>query len=97
VGQQLIDLGVLTRIDLVALEATCVAWQQLTKATRKIKADGQTYETHNGYQAPRPEVSIVSRTLREFRQYLGEFGMTPAARAKVVTGLGRDEQGGDLD
>lgn len=83
----LVKLGLLRRLDMGAFEARCelyATWRRCQAVTRK---GGLSYE-HKGLQRQRPEVKLAQDCLRQMRQYDSEFGLTPAARAKVahVTG-----------
>jgi P27 family predicted phage terminase small subunit len=83
----LIKLGLLRRLDMSAFEARCELYATWLRCRRKITRGGITYE-HNGLQRQRPEVRLAQDCLRQIRQYDSDFGLNPAARARVahVTG-----------
>lgn len=80
---QLAGLDLLSDLDVMALAAYCNAFATWENATKAIKADGMTVESPNGYLMPSPHVKIQRDASIEMRAWLREFGMTPAARAKV--------------
>lgn len=45
--------------------------------------DGWTFRTDKGYEAATPWISIASKALAEMRQYITEFGLSPAARTRI--------------
>lgn len=78
--------GLLTTIDGIALGNLCLLVVQLKKAQAVLNTKGFTVATQSGYKQQRPEVAIVRASLYLLRQYLSEFGMTPAARARISLG-----------
>lgn len=81
--------GLLTEGDLVPLAAYCALYARWRFAEEmlgeKTKAKGDAYITRagNGYEQASPWVNIASRSLELMKGYLIEFGLTPAARARM--------------
>ncbi len=75
--------GLVTTIDGPALGNLCLLIVQLRKAQAVLDKNGFTVVAPSGYRQQRPEVAIVRASLYLLRQYLSEFGMTPAARARI--------------
>ncbi len=94
VVRELVDLGLLTVLDTAALAAYATAYGRWVACELAIKKNGLTYETTSQQGVRmirlRPEVRASFEAMREMRQYMTEFGMTPASRASVC-GLRRDE------
>jgi P27 family predicted phage terminase small subunit len=87
-------MGVLTEADLKALEMACEAYAEVRECRAAVEmAGGGTYETRNLAGAvmtrSRPELARISDADRRFRGYLSDFGLTPAARARVHAADGR--------
>ena len=80
---QLIELGVLTELDLAALEGYCSAYGRAVEADRGLKKHGLTMLSPQGYIA-RPEVAISRTAWAEARRFAQEFGITPASRTRVA-------------
>jgi len=88
VAQQLVDLGLLSSLDLVALECYCLAYERMNLAEESLAqaivgGQGLTCLTPNGFEQQRPEISIISGARKECREFLVQFGMTPASRSRV--------------
>jgi P27 family predicted phage terminase small subunit len=86
----LITLGLLRRLDMPAFEARCELYATWLRCRTTIAKEGVIY-TVNGLIRVRPEVRLAQDCLGRIRQYDSEFGLTPAARARVahVTGDGQ--------
>ena len=73
----------LTSIDGNAFECYCVAVATRRKAQRVLDRKGLTFTAPSGYVQQRPEVSIARQALEDVRRFSAEFGLTPAARARI--------------
>ena len=89
---QLMTAGTLNRIDRSALAAYCQAWSDVVGLTAIVEEHGYTWEEPIqsaggeviGHRVkPRPEVRQLEAAAARMRQYLIEFGLTPAARARM--------------
>lgn len=87
IARELVRLGLLRQLDATAFEIRCELYATLRRARNTLVREGETYE-HNGVVRQRPEVKIAQDCIRQMRHYDSEFGLTPAARARVahVTG-----------
>ena len=83
IAPMLKDLGLLTKVDTVALAAYCQAFSDYVAAC-KVLAKGTTFKTPNGYVQPRPEVSIKRTAAAHILRFCQEFGMTPSSRARMI-------------
>lgn len=93
-------LGLLTEIDGAALAAYCQSYSRWRQSQEVLRKKGLTFETASGYLMPRPEVGIGNRALIELRAFCTQFGMTPAARARMQlyeTGSDYDEEESPFD
>ena len=85
----LIELGVATSADPVAVGLLCDALAEYVAARAEYERDGLTYEstTEKGGTMLRahPAVGVASDAWRRAKLMLTEFGLTPASRAKVST------------
>jgi P27 family predicted phage terminase small subunit len=96
VAPKLRRLGLLTELDDWALAAACEAYADLLTAREALRAagGGLTYEsaTPTGVIVrSRPELRMISDADRRFRQWLSEFGLTPAARSRVMADPPRED------
>ncbi len=93
-GPALVRLGVLTEADGEAFTALCVLYGRAVQIRRAMQDDAAkplTYRySHDADGNERVEAkenplwAIERRTLQLWRAYLGEFGLTPTSRAKVI-------------
>lgn len=92
-AQQLVDNGVLTELDLPALEQLCTQYgraMELQDAIlHEVGEDGKRYKrTFAEYLAGRnsqtmPEYAALRNSEATLKQYLAEFGLTPQSRNRI--------------
>jgi P27 family predicted phage terminase small subunit len=87
ISQDLYQIGLLSRIDRGALAAYCECWSDWVEATRMCSTldgkDRKTMTTQTGNLVENPYFSIKKRCAELMHKFLTEFGMTPAARARI--------------
>lgn len=83
-GRQLLDAGIVTALDRIALEALVESYCRWLKALQGIQEAGLLVRVGND-PAPRanPLLRIAREAQVEFTRLLGEFGMTPSSRTRV--------------
>lgn len=97
---ELEKLGLLARIDRPALAMYCVAFSRWEKAELKIKElqeKGLIDDTPNGHKQISVWLQIANRAMEQVKGSLGDFGMSPSARAKVNVNLQHDLFGDDTN
>ncbi len=72
--------GLATEADVEALALLCSSWGDWRAACDALAVNGATMAARSGARVPRPEVAIAARASRRVREWLTEFGLTPAAR-----------------
>jgi len=87
---KLVDMRLISKNDGLALELLADAYDEYRKAREIIDTEGLTHEFTNiksGVTTIRahPAVGIANNAWRRVLSMLSEFGLTPAARAKVGT------------
>lgn len=87
-------LGLLTAVDTKALEAYCVCYSKWRTATEKAKIGVLT--TQAEYVYANPLIAVELKYAKEMRSWMAEFGLTPAARARITIEE-PDEDDEDLD
>lgn len=97
--QELTAMDMVTNVDVFALAVCCDAFSNYVKATRAIKREGQKLKYTNTGKAvnkiQNPSVAIAHKYHSIFKSYLSEFGLSPAARARLI--LPKDEEGDEDD
>jgi P27 family predicted phage terminase small subunit len=61
-----------------------------------IKTQGRVIQAGNGTRIPHPAVLIRRQAMQKIREFSGEFGFTPAARARLEF-IGKEEDGDEDD
>lgn len=73
-------LGLLTTVDLGAVEVYCDLYSQWRRARVKLRTG---FTDANGRR--KPEAQVVKDTAALMRQYMVEFGLTPSSRTRLET------------
>ncbi len=93
-------MGILTEADGAALERLCDCYADILACRELIEADGYTYKTQdqngNTLIKANPAVTQLRAADSQFKSYLIEFGLTPAARSKVNVTPDDDEKADPL-
>ena len=76
-------LGVLAQIDRAALAAYCQVWARWAKAEADLNERGEFTLTEKGNEIQNPYLAIANKCLKQMREYLTEFGMTPSSRSRI--------------
>ncbi|WP_322092802.1 phage terminase small subunit P27 family [Paraburkholderia bannensis] len=84
-------IGLLTSIDGTTLAAYCVCvsrWRQAEEAIQRMKARDKLtsalmIKTTNGNAIQNPLIGVANRAMVMAIRFAGEFGMSPAARARL--------------
>lgn len=107
ISQDLMQLGLLSRIDRAALAAYCEAWSDWLDATDKVNRFGKVIKTgektvthtdgsvekSGGNMVENPYYSIKKRAAEIMHKFLIEFGMTPASRTRISAEPAAQESG----
>lgn len=84
-SRELHRLGLLTVIDRAALAVYCQLWARWVKAETTVARLGEVVKApESDYPMQNPYLSIANVALKQMKSYLVEFGMTPAARTRLV-------------
>ena len=80
-------LGILTEVDRAAFAAYCQAYARWREAEEKIKATNLIFKTPSGYPQQSPYVGIAQQSMKIMKDFASEFGLTPAARSRIVASV----------
>ena len=91
VAGELQKLGILTKLDLAALAAHCVAFSRFKSANEALRVmaakdpvfEGMLIKTKQGNWIQNPLLGIARRAAADMVQFAVEFGMTPSSRSRV--------------
>lgn len=86
-GKLLLDAGLLTYGDTLALEMLCIAYDRMQRANREVEKEGEVLisDKMNYYQ--NPWLSIANKAWDQCKSMLAEFGLTPAERTRVMAAV----------
>jgi P27 family predicted phage terminase small subunit len=100
VATELHRLGVLTKVDCAPLAAYCYAYGQWRDAAEVLAsmsndpARGLVIRGTLGGAVENPLIYTARKAAADMMRYAAEFGLTPAARSRITSGVnGDDEQG----
>ncbi|NRF91543.1 phage terminase small subunit P27 family [Paenibacillus frigoriresistens] len=98
---ELSAVDLITNVDVYALALACDAYSKYVKSSKDIKKDGLVLEHKNAIGAvnkvANPSVAIAQKYATQFKSYCSEFGLSPAARARLARPKDDDEDDEDDD
>lgn len=101
--KELATLDLMSNTDVYALAIACDAFSNYCKASRAIKREGQKLKYMSAgkviSKVQNPSIFIAQKYHLIFKSYLAEFGLSPAARARLASPKddGDDSEDDDLD
>ena len=81
-GKQLQTMGLLSNVDLDALEGYCVVSERWREAEEKLRQYGMML-SKDGMLFPSPYLKVAEESLKQLKSWMIEFGITPASRSRV--------------
>ncbi len=92
-GKMLLDAGLLTKGDYIALELLCQAYGRWIEAEKQVAKHGTVLKSKtSGNLFQNPYLSVANRAWEQVKKMLAEFGLTPAERTRVAAMLQDEEQ-----
>lgn len=85
-------LGLLTGLDRAALALYCQWYGRWVDAEKTLKEKGPLYKTSDGKIIQSPMLVIARHASEITKSCLGEFGLTPSARARMLNLSKSDDQ-----
>lgn len=77
-------MKLLQTADVTALELCCVAYARYREAADYVAKTGSVMKSPKGYLYQSPFVNIMNQSHEQCVKLLGEFGLTPVARARLA-------------
>ncbi len=84
IAGDLYDAGLLKYADRAAMAAYCQAYGRWRAAEELVQKSGLLIKTTNGNVIQNPAVGIANKAFAAMVKVSKEFGMTPAARSRLV-------------
>jgi P27 family predicted phage terminase small subunit len=105
IAPQLFNLGLLTVLDISPLAAYCSAfatWQSASEALARMAANdrhssGQLVRNKYGDVNTNPLLNIARKAAADVVQFGSQFGLSPAARARIAAGPNAPQPPGKFD
>lgn len=91
-AKQMEQLGILTEVDMAAFAGYCQAYARWKEAEEFITQHGSIVKTPSGYWQQVPQVSIAQTYLKIMNKFCEQFGLTPAARSRIVADAREDKE-----
>jgi P27 family predicted phage terminase small subunit len=82
-GRFLLNLGLVSDLDLAAFAAYCTAYGRWVEAEQALKTYGLMLKSPHGFPVQSPYLAVANRAMEQMRSLLAEFGMSPASRTRV--------------
>lgn len=83
---ELVQLGLMTRLDRAALAAYCQAYALWADAIQAIQKYGPLLKSPNGYPQVSPYLAVANKQAELMIRIASEFGFTPASRSRLASG-----------
>jgi P27 family predicted phage terminase small subunit len=80
---QLVEVGIVDRVDLPILEQLCVQFARIRQAQRVLAVDGHFTRGSVGQLREHPALKIERESTRMFLQLAEHYGLTPIARTRL--------------
>lgn len=94
---ELDSLGLLSKIDRAALEFYCESYSRYRQAMEHIRTEGEVmFSPDKNYPMVSPWASTANKALDNCRRFLAEFGLTPAARARLRVDVANEREQEDI-
>jgi P27 family predicted phage terminase small subunit len=91
----LVRLGLLSKLDRAPFAMYCQAWARHVEAEEMLAKASALAFTGNGYPIVNPWFTISKQCFDQVRGLLAEFGLSPAARARMFTNVVPPNDGDD--
>ena len=80
---ELLQLGLVTKVDRAALAAYCQAWGRWVEAEEHLKTEPIIFKSPSSYPVLSPWWVVANKAADQMHSFLTEFGLSPASRTRV--------------
>lgn len=77
------SMGLLSKVDSMALAAYCAAVARLWLAEEQLKVEGLTVTNERGRRIKNPLVDVANAAAKQISMFASQFGMSPSTRSGV--------------
>lgn len=85
-GPRLVELGLLTEIDLGPFVRYCQAHDEIERLDKVLEAQGEFFTAESGYVGQHPAVNQKFKWLAEKNRFEARFGMNASDRCGIIVG-----------
>jgi P27 family predicted phage terminase small subunit len=96
-GEELLEMGVLTKADLPAFTAYCVVFSTWLESHKDVKTNGTHRMANNGYPIYNPNVGFRDKAIAQLKSFWTEFGMTPSSRTGIKVEPRKKDESDELE
>ena len=82
-GGLLVEMGLMTDLDVAALAAYCTAYSHWVEAEAALQKHGMLIKSPKGEPIRSPYWLVATKSMDQMRAFLTEFGMSPSSRSGV--------------
>ena len=83
IGRQLLEAGLITRMDTDVLAAYCKAYVRWVEAEAAVRKYGTIIKSPNGFPMQSPYLAVANKAMEQMRSLMSELGLTPASRVRL--------------
>ena len=83
IGRQLLEAGLITRMDTDVLAAYCKAYVRWVEAEASVRKFGTIIKSPNGFPMQSPYLAVANKAMEQMRSLMSELGLTPASRVRI--------------
>jgi P27 family predicted phage terminase small subunit len=80
---QIVDLGILAKVDMAMITAYCIEWGTYIEAERQLQDEGRMTHAANGTVMQHPLNNLKNAALKQAIKLATEFGFTPSSRTSI--------------
>ena len=84
--KELLQMGVIARIDRSAIAMYCTAWARWIAAEAALEVDGTVLTGAQGGTYQNPHLAVANSAMDRMQKILVEFGMTASSRTRLHMG-----------
>lgn len=81
-------MRLLSLVDINALAAYCLSYERWRTAEELAKVRGLVIEKRGKLDRVNPLIALAERSAAQMVRYASEFGLTPASRSRITSGIG---------
>lgn len=74
------EVGLITQLDRDALACYCQAYSLWIEAIEHLREEGMITVSPRGYPIQSPYLAITNKQMKQMKDFMTEFGMTPSSR-----------------